>query len=135
MCFRSNKTLCTILKYEAQVFCRGVIYCIPCQDCDKLYIGKTGRTLKVRTSRDFVAMVKRTGLEYHNIHSKLTGTVIYREYNYNKRRNIKALFSKKFHNMNQDQGLAVSPIWSISFLIFCVASTPCNWILPLLFCC
>ena len=62
-------------------------------------------------------MVKRTGLEYHNIHSELTGTVSDKESNYNRRRNIKVLFIKKFHNMNQDQGLAVGPIWSISVVL------------------
>ena len=41
-------------------------------------------------------------------------TVIAREPNYYKRRVKEALFIKKHHNMNQDQGLAVSPIWNIT---------------------
>ena len=37
---------------------KGVIYEIPCKDCEKLYIGETGRTLKKRVSEHKQAVRK-----------------------------------------------------------------------------
>ena len=68
-------------------------------------------------------MAKRVDPECHNTHYTQDdhridcekSTVISREPNYYKKRVKEALFIKKFHNMNQDHGLAVSPIWNIDF--------------------
>lgn len=47
-----------VSRYHAQPYLlvlphnnKGVVYCIPCQDCDKVYSGKMGRTLNVRIQK------------------------------------------------------------------------------------
>ena len=103
---------------------RGVIYRIPCQDCGKSYIGETGRTLKVRLTEHkrycHNGETNRSGVSQHTLVDNHRidwekSTVIAKEPNYYKRRIKEALFIRKFNNMNQDQGLAVSPIWSVPF--------------------
>ena len=128
VCFKSNRTLRSILMCVKPKVSpednKGVIYHIPCQDCDKSYIGETGRTLKVRltehkrycrngeTNRSGVS--QHTLIDNHRIDWEKS-TVIAKEPNYYKRRIKEALFIRKFNNMNQDQGLTVSPIWSVPF--------------------
>ena len=100
---------------------KGVIYCIPCQDCDKVYIGETGRTLQVRQkeherhcingrSQDS-AVAAHAHQELHDIDWENTSVLDYDDDFY--RRKVKeALLIKQKANFNQDSGLAVSPIWS-----------------------
>ena len=100
---------------------KGVIYCIPCQDCDKVYIGDTGRTLQVRQKEhkrhcingrtQDSAVAAHAHQELHDIDWENTSVLDYDDDFY--RRKVKeALLIKQKANFNQDSGLAVSPIWS-----------------------
>ena len=97
------------------------MYCIPCQDCDKVYIGETGRTLNVRQkehkrhltnghTEDSVVAV-HAHQQLHNIDWENT-LVLDHEDDYFKRKVKEPLRIKQRDNFNQDSGLAVSPIWS-----------------------
>ena len=47
---------------------RGVVYCIPCKDCEYVYIGETGRTLHKRISEHKYAIKrqdKNNGISVH----------------------------------------------------------------------
>ena len=55
---------------------KEVIYLVLCKDCDKVYIGETKRTLKIRVSKNKQAVKKTTStgkrtLEAIQIHSEL----------------------------------------------------------------
>ena len=79
---------------------KGVIYCVPCQNCDKSYIGETGRTVTVRLIITEHRRYCRNGdmspsgvsqytlQDDHGI-DREKSTVIARESNYYKRRNSK----------------------------------------------
>lgn len=128
VCFKSNRTIRSIVMNvkprSPPEDTKGVIYRIPCQDCNKSYYGETGRTLKVRltehkrycrngeTNRSGVS--QHTLIDNHRIDWNKS-SVVAKEPNYYKRKIKEALFIRKFHNMNQDQGLTVSPIWSVLF--------------------
>jgi len=99
----------------------GVIYRIPCQDCDHSYVGETGRTLRTRLSEHRRncrnGEVERSGVAQHTIEEDHRidwegSTVINREKNWFKRRVKEALLIRKHPNFNQDQGLDISPMWN-----------------------
>ena len=46
ICFKSHNTLREL----------GVVYEIPCQDCEKVYIGETGRSLQKRMTEHKAAV-------------------------------------------------------------------------------
>ena len=92
----------------------GVIYRIP---CNRSY---TGRTLKVRLTehqrccRNLDAqrsVVAQYALDEDHRIDWEGSTVIDKECNWHRRRIKEAMHIKRHPNFNQDQGLAISPIW------------------------
>ena len=103
----------------------GVIYRIPCLDCDHSYIGETGRTLKVRLMKhkrccwnldpQKSAVAQHALDENHQIDWE-GSTVIDRESHWHRRSIKEAMHIRKQSNFNQDQGLTISPIWTSDIL-------------------
>ena len=125
MAFRSKTTLRSILtRVKPRLPLenkKGVIYCIPCKDCDRVYIGETGRTLSVRQAEH-----KRHLANSHTQHSAVAahaldelhdinwGNISVLDHNddFYKRRIKEALLIRHYSNFNQDCGLAISPVWN-----------------------
>ena len=123
--FRSGKTLRSLLtKVKPKTDptdTTGVVYRIPCMDCDRSYIGETCRTLNVRLKehqrccRNFESQksaVAQHAIEEDHRIDWSNSTVIDKEPQWHRRRLKEALHIKKHSNFNQDQGLTVSPIWN-----------------------
>ena len=96
---------------------KGVVYCIPCQDCDKVYVRETGRTLNVRQKEHkrhlFNGNTEDSAVadhEFHNLNWENTLVLDYDD-DFFKRKVKEALLIRQKNNFNQDSGLAVSPIW------------------------
>ena len=99
----------------------GVIYNIPCKDCDKVYVGETGRTLSARQKEhrrqlaygrtDSSAVAAHAVSTLHDIDWE-NSSVLEHEDNFFKRKVKEALLIRTHHNFNQDDGLAVSPVWT-----------------------
>ena len=99
----------------------GVVYSIPCKDCDKVYVGETGRTLNVRRREhcrhstngrtDSSAVAAHAHSSLHDIDWE-NSSVLEFEDNFYKRKVKEALLIRRHHNFNQDDGLAVSPVWT-----------------------
>ena len=99
----------------------GAVYALGCMECNKVYIGETGRTAKVRakeheastrygyTEKSAVAFHALT--EGHQIHWK--PHVVEREEHCGRRKVKEALTITKLKEkaMNQDSGLELSSIW------------------------
>ena len=123
--FRSKTTIRSILtNVKPQVHPhnkKGVVYCIPCQDCDKVYIGETGRTLNVRQKEhkrhltnghtEDSAVATHAHQQLHDIDRENSSVLDYDD-DYYKRKVKEALRIKQTDNFNQDSGLAVNPVWS-----------------------
>ena len=103
---------------------KGVIYEIPCKDCEKLYIGETGRTLKKRVSEHKQAVRKfnmnnGVAAHVHNEDHQIDwegAKVIGQQEFYWKRRVTEAIMIQQ-HNqqtMNLDCGLNLSKLWHAS---------------------
>ena len=99
----------------------GLIYRIPCLDCDSSYIGETGRTLDTRLSEHRRncrnGEVLKSGVAQHalvdNHRINWDGsTVINREQHWYRRRVKEALYIRRFGNFNLDRGLDISSIWN-----------------------
>ena len=119
VCFKSNGTLQSVLVKVKPRFSPGdtksVIYRILCQDYDKSYTGETGRTMAVRLTEHRrycpngeTSRSQHTLQDDHRIDWEKNAAIA-REPNYYKKGVKEALFIKKFHNMNHDQGLALIP--------------------------
>ena len=99
---------------------KGVIYQVPCGDCDSVYIGETGRTLEKRIS-EHKAAVKRhdekNGIAVHawdNQHKVdwQEAKVLQTETNYSKRRTMEAVhIHQQQLSSNLDCGRNLSPVW------------------------
>lgn len=122
--FKSSTTLRGLLVHVKnripQEQIKGIVYEIPCKDCDFVYIGETGRTLKKRVTEHKLAVKKaddNNGLAVHvwkNSHSidwDGAKTRFITPY-YWKRRVTEAIqIQQHNHTMNLDCGLFLSPIW------------------------
>ena len=99
---------------------KGVVYCIPSQDCVKVYVGETGRRLNIRQKEHkrhlFNGNVKDSAVaahahrELHDIDWENTFVLNYDD-DFLKRKAKEALLIRQKNNFNQDSSLAVSPIW------------------------
>ena len=103
---------------------KGVIYEIPCQDCEKVYIGETGRTLKKRVSEHKQAVRKfnmnnGVATHVHNEDHRIDwegAKVIGQQEFYWKRRVTEAImiYQHNQQTMNLDCGLNLSKLWHAS---------------------
>ena len=99
---------------------KGVIYEVPCKDCECVYIGETSRTLEKRLSEHKNGVKKhdtKNGIAVHswtnqhqvNWEAAKTRKV---EGNYWRRRVLEALhIHREQHTSNLDCGLAINPPW------------------------
>ena len=99
---------------------RGVIYEVPCKDCECVYIGETSRTLEKRLSEHKNAVKKqdtKNGIEVHswtNQHQVDWEAAKTREMegNYWRRRVLEALYiHQQQHTSNLDCGLTINLSW------------------------
>ena len=103
----------------------GAIYYIPCEDCDRAYIGETKRSFKTR-KKEHISDVRhqranRTALSkhalenQHNIDWKNSAILDY-EQNYHKRKFIEAFYINSTSNALHDkQSVSFSPLYSTLF--------------------
>ena len=129
--FRSGRTLeprSLLSKVKPKTYLTdttGVVYRIPCMDCDRSYIGETCRTLNARLKEhqrccrnldlQKSAVAQHAVEEDHRIDWN-NNMVVDKELKWHRRRLKEAMYIKKYNNFNQDQGLAISPIWASDIL-------------------
>ena len=99
---------------------KGVVYQVPCADCESVYIGETGRTLEKRL-KEHRGAVKRNdmknGIAVHawNTEHRVdweTATVKQVETHYTRRRIIEAIHIKKQKvTSNLDCGRSLNSVW------------------------
>ena len=99
---------------------KGVVYKVPCQDCDCVYIGETSKILEKCLGEHKNAVKKHdsnNGIAAHawtNQHQVDWKAAKTREMegNYRKRRVLEALhIHQQQHTSNLDCGLAINPSW------------------------
>ena len=100
---------------------KGVVYEVPCKECDKRYIGETKRTLKVRLGEHKQAVKRgdpKNGIAVHTHVSNHTidwdeAKVRISVSGYWQRRATEAIFIKKSgETMNLDSGLQLPTMWN-----------------------
>ena len=98
----------------------GVVYEVPCHDCDHVYIGETGRTLKKRLTEHKQAVRRfdeKNGIAVH-VHQHdhridwNSARVVENETFYWRRRVLEAIrINSHQSTMNLDCGLNLSHLW------------------------
>ena len=104
----------------------GVVYEIPCNDCNFVYIGETGRSLKTRKKEHANAVksnvIKQSALVQHVIDHDHTinwqnTKILKSERNIFKRRFAESFLinqkSKKCDVINRNDGLSMPPVYKI----------------------
>ena len=97
----------------------GVVYSIPCKDCDSLYIGESGRKLEKRlTEHKSKAASSKSAIKEHIDRSKghqidwENVKVLERESKDFPRRVLEAIHIRtKRPRLNRDKGLDIDPVW------------------------
>ena len=120
--FRHPATLRTALthvKGKHKNADKGIVYQIPCGDCDKSYIGETGRPFAVRM-KEHQRAVKHEDMKNANaVHSIQkshsidwdNARIIDREQKWKKRRIKESLYIRMKENYNLDSGITLSHVW------------------------
>ena len=99
---------------------KGVIYEVPCAECDCVYVGETGRSLEMRLKEHRYAVRtkdSRNGIAVHadtNNHEVDwdAAKVIMFEEHQTKRKVLESLqINKQTNTTNLDSGYTLSPIW------------------------
>ena len=101
---------------------KGVVYEVPCADCECVYIGETGRTLEKRLSEHKGAVKRhdvKNGIavhawnEQHRVDWEAANCKVKQvETNYSKRRTVEAIhIHQQQKTSNLDCGRILSPVW------------------------
>ena len=111
---------------------KGVVYEVPCEDCEQSYVGETGRTLKKRIVEHKAAVKKEDNKNGIAVHVKNTkhhidwdgARVISNEMQYWQRRIVEAIsIQTRPQTMNLDCGLKLNDTWQSVLNI--TPSSPC----------
>ena len=101
---------------------KGVVYEIPCEECEQSYVGETGRTLKKRIEEHKTAVKKEDKRNGVAVHVKKTkhqinwegAKVISNETQYWRRRVAEAInIQTRPQTMNLDCGLKLNDTWHL----------------------
>ena len=99
---------------------KGVVYQVPCAECESVYIGETGRTLEKRISEHKGAVKRhdvKNGIAVHAWTKQhkvdwQAATVKHVETNHSRRKTIEALhIHLQQETSNLDCGRTLSPVW------------------------
>ena len=99
---------------------KGVVYQIPCAQCDEVYIGETGRPLKTRISEHKRAVTMGDARNANAVHWMKTShsmdweaaTVVDRASRWRERRIKESVRIRTRQTYNLDSGFPLSPVWN-----------------------
>ena len=99
---------------------KGVVYQIPCADCDHVYIGETGRPLKTRIAEHKRAVGTGDSRNANAVHWMDTShsmdwegtTVVDRASRWRERRIKESVHIRARKTYNLDSGYSLSPTWN-----------------------
>ena len=99
----------------------NIVYKIPCNDCDLVYIGESGRRLSTRLAEhkecvNNISKHTKSALGTHRYeHDHLPNwddvSILDTATNYKHRKIIEALHIAEHNTMNRDEGIQIDPIW------------------------
>ena len=100
---------------------KGVVYQVPCAECESVYIGETGRTLEKRISEHKGALKRhyvKNGIAVHSWTKQdkvdwQAATVKHVETNHSRRKTIKALHIHPQRETSNFDCRTVSPVWHL----------------------
>ena len=91
---------------------KGVVYQVPCAECESVYIGETGRTLEKRISEHKGAVKRHDAWTKQHTVNWQAATVKHVETNHSRRKTIEALhIHLQQETSNLDCGRTLSPVW------------------------
>ena len=122
--FSKQRSLRTVLSNPKQpqppMDIKGVVYLIPCSECSAVYIGETGRTLKVRLAEHKRAVRMgdvNNGIAFHSLKTGHSiawdkARITDRETHWKRRRVKEAIRIQKSQvRINLDQGIVLHQAW------------------------
>lgn len=116
-----RSTLTRVKTRMPELKTRGVVYKVPCRDCEASYVGETGRTLQKRITECKYAVKtndRKNGIAVHAWDQELrpdweAAEVLETEPHYWKRRVLEAIWIQKTpQTTNLDCGLALNEAWT-----------------------
>ena len=115
---RTLRSLHTRVKGPQKHVDKGVVYQIPCMECDEVYIGETGRPLKTRITEHKRAVSTEGVRNANAVHCMRTshfmdwdvGTVVDRTSRWRERRIKERVHIRKRKTFNMDSGFPLSPV-------------------------
>ena len=117
---RTLRSLLTRVKGPQKHVDKGVVYQIPCAQCDEVYIGETGRPLKTRITEHKRAVREGDARNANAVHCMRTShsmdwdaaTVVDRASRWRERRIKESVHIRKKKTCNMDLGFPLSPVWN-----------------------
>jgi hypothetical protein len=116
-----RRSLTKVKKQTPQEKQTGIVYEVPCKDCDKVYVGETKRTMKVRLSEHRQAVRKGDSRNGIAVHVQTTehginwegASVRWKGTGFWQRRTAEAIHNRRSNpTMNLDSGLVLPMLWS-----------------------
>ena len=117
---RTLRSLLTRVKGPQKHVDKGVVYQIPCAQCDEVYVGETGRPLKTRITEHKRAVSTGDVRNANAVHCMKTNHsmdwnaagVVDRASRWRERRIKESVHIRKRKTFNMDSGFPLSPVWN-----------------------